>query len=59
MYEMRVKTATSKSLYNNNRMQFEQNVRKVNNTVREYDHGDNHLTTKTLLFSQSWNTDRN
>lgn len=51
-------TVTSKSLSNNNMMQFEQNFRKVNNTVIEYDHGDN-LTTKTLLFSQSWNIDRN
>lgn len=53
MYEMRVKTVTSKSLFNNNRMQFEQNVRKVNTTVTEYEHGDNHLTPKTLLLSQS------
>lgn len=59
MYEIRVKTVTRKSLYNNNRMQFEQNFRKVNNTVIEYDHRDNNLTTETLLFSQSWNIDCN
>lgn len=47
---MRVKTVTSKRLHNNNRMQFEQNVRKVNNTVTEYDHGDNHSTRDTSLW---------
>lgn len=48
---MRVKIVTSKRLHNN-RMQFEQNVRKVNNTVTEYDHGDNHPTRDTSLWSE-------